>query len=144
MKLVSTADIKKTQEFGLTLSESDKYWGLALGGLETGESPLTMAAAYGVFASGGYYYQPHLITKIVDSTGAVIVDNTSVKGKQVISKETADKMTSMMLGTFSNGTGVSASPLMALRSQEKPEQRKQTLIYQKSMISGSLGIHLIS
>ncbi|MFU1828049.1 penicillin-binding transpeptidase domain-containing protein, partial [Enterococcus faecium] len=68
---------KKTQEFGLTLSESDKYWGLALGGLETGESPLTMAAAYGVFASGGYYYQPHLITKIVDSTGAVIVDNTS-------------------------------------------------------------------
>ena len=101
---------KKTQEFGLTLSESDKYWGLALGGLETGESPLTMAAAYGVFASGGYYYQPHLITKIVDSTGAVIVDNTSVKGKQVISKETADKMTSMMLGTFSNGTGVSASP----------------------------------
>ena len=54
---------KKTQEFGLTLSESDKYWGLALGGLETGESPLTMAAAYGVFASGGYYYQPHLITK---------------------------------------------------------------------------------
>lgn len=101
---------KKTQEFGLTLSESDKYWGFALGGLETGESPLTMAAAYGVFASGGYYYQPHLITKIVDSTGAVIVDNTSVKGKQVISKETADKMTSMMLGTFSNGTGVSASP----------------------------------
>jgi penicillin-binding protein 2A len=101
---------KKAQEFGLTLTDSDKYWGLALGGLENGESPLTMAAAYGVFASGGYYYQPHLITKIVDSTGAVIVDNTSVKGKQVISKETADKMTSMMLGTFSNGTGVSASP----------------------------------
>ncbi|WP_291290832.1 PBP1A family penicillin-binding protein [Enterococcus sp.] len=101
---------KKTQAFGLTLTDSDKYWGLALGGLENGESPLTMAAAYGVFASGGYYYQPHLITKIVDSTGAVIVDNTSVKGKQVISKETADKMTSMMLGTFSNGTGVSASP----------------------------------
>ena len=71
---------------------------------------MTMAAAYGVFANGGYYYKPHLITKIVDSTGAVIVDNTSVQGKRVISKETADKMTSMMLGTFSNGTGVSASP----------------------------------
>ena len=54
----------------LTLSESDKYWGLALGGLETGESPLTMAAAYGVF--GGYYYQPHLITKIVDSTARLL------------------------------------------------------------------------
>lgn len=100
----------KAQEFGLSLTESDKYYGLALGGLEKGESPMTMAAAYGVFANGGYYYKPHLITKIVDSTGAVIVDNTSVQGKRVISKETADKMTSMMLGTFSNGTGVSASP----------------------------------
>ncbi|EAA0412161.1 PBP1A family penicillin-binding protein, partial [Listeria monocytogenes] len=100
----------KAQEFGLSLTESDKYYGLALGGLEKGESPMTMAAAYGVFANDGYYYKPHLITKIVDSTGAVIVDNTSVQGKRVISKETADKMTSMMLGTFSNGTGVSASP----------------------------------
>ena len=100
----------KAQEFGLSLTESDKYYGLALGGLEKGESPMTMAAAYGVFANGGYYYKPHLITKIVDSTGAVIVDNMSVQGKRVISKETADKMTSMMLGTFSNGTGVSASP----------------------------------
>ncbi|OTN75135.1 hypothetical protein A5886_000205 [Enterococcus sp. 8G7_MSG3316] len=100
----------EAQDFGLSLTDSDKYWGLALGGLEKGESPMTMAAAYGVFANGGYYYQPHLITKIVDSTGAVIVDNTTAQGKRIISQETADKMTSMMLGTYSNGTGVSASP----------------------------------
>ena len=55
-------------------------------------------------------YTPHLITKIVDSTGAVIVDNTSKKPKQVISEETADQMTSMLLGTFSNGTAVAANP----------------------------------
>ncbi len=61
------------------------------------------------FRKWRYYYKPHLITKIVDSTGAVIVDNTSVQGKRVISKETADKMTSMMLGT-SLTDGVSASP----------------------------------
>lgn len=100
----------KAKEFGLPLTESDKYYGLALGGLEHGTSPAVMASAYGVFANGGTLYPPHLITKIIDSTGAVIVDNTQPKGKRIISKETSDEMTSMLLGTFSNGTGVSAAP----------------------------------
>lgn len=99
----------KTKEFGLDLTESDKYYGLALGGLQYGASPMTMAAAYGVFANGGTLYSPHLITKIIDSTGAVIVDNSTPKGKKVISQETADEMTSMLLGTFSNGTAVNAN-----------------------------------
>lgn len=101
----------KAEEFGLSLTKKDKYWGgVALGGLETGESPLTMASAYGVFASGGKRYDPHLITKIVDSKGAVIVDNTRPKATQVVSKETAEEMTSMLLGTFSNGTAAQANP----------------------------------
>jgi penicillin-binding protein, 1A family len=105
----------KAEEFGLSLTEADKYWGLALGGLQYGESPLTMAGAYGVFANGGTYYKPHFVTRIVDATGAVIVDNTEPKGKRIISQETADEMTSMMLGTFSNGTaaGLSSNYTMA-------------------------------
>ena len=99
----------KAEEFGLTLTEKDKYWGgVALGGLEKGESPLTMAAAYSVFANGGTYYKPHIIRKIVDANGAVIVDNTKVKGERIISEETANQMTSMLLGTFSNGTAQGA------------------------------------
>ena len=35
---------------------------------------------------------------------------TQTKPKQVISKETADEMTSMLLGTFSNGTAAAANP----------------------------------
>lgn len=100
----------KTEEFGIPLSKSDKYYGLALGGLEKGTSPMQMAAAYGAFANEGKVYQPHLITKIIDSTGAVLVDNTSPKYDQVISKEVADEMTSMLLGTFSNGTAAQAAP----------------------------------
>lgn len=101
----------KAEEFGLSLTEKDKYWGgVALGGLEKGESPLTMAAAYSVFANGGTYYKPHVIRKIVDANGAVIVDNTKVKGKRIISEETANQMTSMLLGTFSNGTAQGANP----------------------------------
>ncbi|HLQ39471.1 MAG TPA: PBP1A family penicillin-binding protein [Tetragenococcus sp.] len=100
----------KAKEFGLKLTDSDKYYGLALGGLEYGASPLTMAGAYQTFANGGTLYRPHLITKIVDASGAVIVDNTKPKGEKIISKETANEMTSMLLGTFSNGTAVSANP----------------------------------
>lgn len=101
----------KAKEFGLSLTEKDKYYGgVALGGLQKGESPKTMAAAYSVFANGGKYYRPHVISKIVDSKGTVIVDNTAPKGKRIISQETADEMTAMMLGTYSNGTSVYAAP----------------------------------
>src|SRR5699024_6367379 len=71
--------------------------------------PMTMAAAYGVFANGGTYYKPHLIRKIVDAQGVVVVDNTT-KGKRVISKDTANEMTSMLLGTYTNGSAVYANP----------------------------------
>lgn len=104
-----TKGFNKALEFGLPLTENDKYYGLALGGLEHGTSPAVMASAYGVFANGGTLYSPHLIRKIVDSTGAVIVDKTQPKGKRIISKQTSDEMTSMLLGTFSNGTAVNAA-----------------------------------
>lgn len=71
---------------------------------------MQMAAAYGAFANEGKVYEPHLVTKIIDSTGAVIEDNSSPKYEQVISKEVANEMTSMLLGTFSNGTAAQAAP----------------------------------
>lgn len=100
----------KTEKFGIPLAKEDKYYGLALGGLKTGVSPLTMANAYSAFANGGIQSEAHLIAKIVDSTGAVIEDNTNAKTKQVVTKGTADQMTSMLLGVFSSGTGINADP----------------------------------
>ena len=67
----------KAEEFGLPLAKSDKYYGLAPWWTGKGVSPLIMAGAYSAFANDGRMYTPHLITKIVDSTGAVIVDNTN-------------------------------------------------------------------
>ncbi|MFD2307036.1 PBP1A family penicillin-binding protein [Enterococcus termitis] len=101
---------EKTEKFGIPLAKEDKYYGLALGGLKTGVSPLTMANAYSAFANGGAQNEAHLITKIIDSTGAVIVDNTTAKTKQIITKDIADQMTSMLLGVFSSGTGINADP----------------------------------
>lgn len=101
---------EKTEKFGIPLSEKDRYYGLALGGLETGVSPLTMAGAYSTFANEGKKPDTHLITKIVDSTGAIIVDNTKPKQEQITTKDVSEKITSMLLGVFSSGSGVNAQP----------------------------------
>ena len=101
---------EKTEKFGIPLAKEDKYYGLALGGLKTGVSPLIMANAYAPFANGGSLPEAHFITKIIDSTGVVVVDNTKTKSKQVITKEISDEITSMLLGVFSSGSGVNADP----------------------------------
>ncbi|MBL1224256.1 PBP1A family penicillin-binding protein [Enterococcus sp. BWR-S5] len=101
---------EKTKAFGIPLNEADKRYPLALGSIETGVSPMDMAAAYSAFANGGQLAEAHLITKIVDSTGAVVVDKTDAKSKQIISQETADEITSMLLGVFSSGSGINANP----------------------------------
>src|SRR5699024_11349433 len=67
---------------------------LALGGLEKGVSPYQMASAYTAFANNGVRYEPHLITKIEDASGKVIVDNTHIKHKRIMSKKIAKEMTS--------------------------------------------------
>lgn len=101
---------KSVARFGIDLADSDKYYGLALGGLENGVSPLQMAAAYATFANGGKYYEPYLITKIIDSNGKVIVDHTDPTYDQVISEKVANEMTSMLLGVFTDGTASVANP----------------------------------
>lgn len=95
-------------DFGLNLTESNKKLGLALGsGVQT--NPYEMAQAYATFANDGVQVKAHLIRKIVDGTGAVIAE-ANVTKTRVIDKSTSDKMTSMMLGTYTNGTGVYAAP----------------------------------
>ncbi len=54
--------------------------------------------------------QAHYITKIVDATGKVIVNTPKAKQTRVISSTVADNMTRMMLGTYTNGTGVGSAP----------------------------------
>lgn len=102
--------IKKVEKFGIPVQEKDKYLGLALGGTTGGVSPLQMASAYTVFSNAGLRSEGFFITKIVDATGAIIVDNTEHKTKKVTSPEIAEKMTSMLLGVFTNGTASSNAP----------------------------------
>ncbi|MPQ20984.1 PBP1A family penicillin-binding protein [Carnobacterium divergens] len=100
----------KVEKFGIPLNEDDRYLGLALGGLTKGVSPLQMASAYTTFANEGKRADGHLITKIVDATGAIVVDNQNPKMTTVTTPEVAKDMTSMLMGVFNDGTGQNALP----------------------------------
>lgn len=96
------------KKFGLNMDKVDKSLAVALGaGVTT--NPMQMAQAYGTFANGGVMNDAHLITKIENASGQVVKSH-SQKSTRVLSGSTTDKMTNMMLGTFSNGTGVNATP----------------------------------
>ena len=96
------------KKFGLNMDKVDKSLAVALGaGVTT--NPMQMAQAYGTFANGGVMNDAHLITKIENASGQAVKSH-SQKSTRVLSGSTTDKMTNMMLGTFSNGTGVNAAP----------------------------------
>ena len=96
------------KKFGLNMDNVDKSLGVALGsGVTT--NPLQMAQAYATYANDGVMNDAHLITKIENASGQVVKSH-SQKSKRVLSSSANKKMTNMMLGTFTNGTGVNAAP----------------------------------
>lgn len=95
------------RKFGLNMSSANKELGVALGGSVT-TNPLEMAQAYSTFVNDGIMHRAHLITRIETANGKLVKQFTD-KPKRVISRSVASKMTSMMLGTFSNGTAINAN-----------------------------------
>ena len=79
------------------------YESLAMGAAEV--SPLDMTAAFGVFANEGVYVEPISILRIEDKDGNVLEEDFPAK-KEVLSKETAFIMTSLMEGVVNGGTGI--------------------------------------
>ena len=67
-----------------------------------------LASAFSSLINGGYYYQPHLVKKIIDEHGNTVerVDTTPLK--QTISNQTSDKIKGYLYKTVSEGTGKSA------------------------------------
>jgi len=90
------------------MDKVEQTLGVALGsGVTT--NPLQMAQAYSTFANNGVMNDAHLITKIENASGQVVKTHKSTSTR-VLNRSTTEKMTSMMLGTFTNGTGVYAAP----------------------------------
>ena len=90
---------------GRTQIMSDIGQALALGGLTFGVTNLEMNAAYAAIANGGTYIRPKLYTKVLDSDGNVILDNTEPEARQVIKESTAFLLTHAMVDAVNVGTG---------------------------------------
>ena len=95
------------RKFGIT-ADLKPYMSISLGAFEVKLSE--MVAAYTVFPNLGIRVKPFLIEKIVDHTGHVLEENYPDR-KQVISKETAFVMNSLLQGVVKSGTAWRARKL---------------------------------
>lgn len=66
------------------------------------------ASAFSSLINGGYYYQPHLVSKIVDSKGATISVVEPTVLKQTVSKGTSDTLREYLYSVVSTGTAGTA------------------------------------
>ena len=64
------------------------------------------AAAIASVINGGYYYQPHVVSKVLDSSGTTIRSMDPVLMKQTISRDVSDEIRSFMKGSVDDGTAV--------------------------------------
>lgn len=90
--------------FGITADGKDQNLSLALGSMAYGVTPTQLAAAYAVFASGGVYHEPYVISHIVDSAGNTVYAYDA-QPVQAISSQNAFLMTSLLQTVTASGTG---------------------------------------
>ncbi|MCM1511505.1 MAG: penicillin-binding protein 1A [Oxalobacter formigenes] len=99
--------------FGFDAARHPPYLTLALGAGSV--TPLQMAAAYAVFANGGYKVSPYLISYITDLKGNIISEAKPDKAgdelNRVIDERNAFIMDSMMKDVVQHGTAVRARVL---------------------------------
>ena len=66
---------------------------------------IQMAGAFSSIVNGGNYYQPHMVSKVLDENGNVLRTINPVRLKQTISEETSTQIKSYLYDTVSEGTG---------------------------------------
>lgn len=83
---------------------SDVNLPTVLGGITQGVSNLELTAAYAAVANNGTYTKPIFYTKILDSDGNVVIDNTPDKS-EAVKPSTAYLLTTALQGVVNEGTG---------------------------------------
>ncbi len=96
--------------------EADKHPPFLTMGLGAGSvTPWQMLAGYAVFANGGYRINPYLISKVTDSTGAVLMEARPVKAgataPRAVDERNVYVMDSLMRDVARYGTAARASVL---------------------------------
>ncbi|HWJ02300.1 MAG TPA: PBP1A family penicillin-binding protein, partial [Verrucomicrobiae bacterium] len=112
VKLLKLIGINEGYSFGKrlglnSLNSQDKVLGLALGGIETGLSPLELASAYSALANRGLKLDTHVITKVTDAGGKELLTFTP-QVQRVMKESTADMVTDMLKSAVESGTGKQA------------------------------------
>lgn len=99
--------------FGFEADKNPAYLTLALGAGAV--TPLQMAAAYAVFANGGYKVSPYIISRVTDASGKVLSqitpDKAGIEANRVIDVRNAFLMDSMLKDVVKFGTATRALTL---------------------------------
>lgn len=111
VQLILDAGINETAQLarrlGITsIDPAEAEGGIALGTREV--SPLDMASAFGVFATGGLRSSPTPVVRITSPDGERIEDNLRDRGKRVLEEPVADHVTEILEGVLTKGTGTRA------------------------------------
>lgn len=101
------------RRFGFDPARHPPYLTMALGAGSV--TPLQLAAAYGVFANGGFRVKPYLIDKVYDKNGRLLMQATpqtaGSDAPRVIDPRNAWLMTTMMQDVVRYGTAARAAQL---------------------------------
>lgn len=71
---------------------------------------IQMISAFCSLINGGYYYEPHMVSRIETSAGAVVENIEPRVLKQTISRSTSEKIIEYCNAVITDGTGKSARP----------------------------------
>jgi stage V sporulation protein D (sporulation-specific penicillin-binding protein) len=71
---------------------------------------IEMITAFSSIVNGGYYYEPHVVSKIVNSNGDTIKNIATRVLKQTISETTSEQMREYLYNAVAVGTGKTARP----------------------------------
>ncbi|KAF4531075.1 hypothetical protein B566_EDAN019082, partial [Ephemera danica] len=102
--------------FGFEADKHPPYLTMALGAGST--TPLQLAAGYGVFANGGHFVRPVLVTRLTDTRGNVLREVTPPPlsdDTKVLSTRNAFVMSSLLQEVMRTGTATAASKALAGR-----------------------------
>jgi 1A family penicillin-binding protein len=107
VQLLNTVGIPKAVHYAkkLNVGTPPSVPSLALGASDV--TLISLTAAYGAFANGGWVRQPTFIRRVEDSDGNVLY-NDGGKAEQAISENTAFQMSSMLSDVINAGTAYRA------------------------------------
>ncbi|MGN1481058.1 penicillin-binding transpeptidase domain-containing protein [Porcipelethomonas sp.] len=99
--------------FGFTtITNNDaSYAAMALGALENGVYLHELAAAYAVFGNGGYYFEPHFYTEVLDSSGNTVLKN-DVEMHQAMESDDAWIMNRLLYYNVNTADGIANAAAM--------------------------------